>query len=315
MSQTLPPLRAVRVFASAARHLSFRLAAEELHLTASAVSHQIRALEDFLGVSLFDRTGRRISLTAAGQRYRRGVDLALAQLDASTREILNKGRTGPLRISAAPIFVSRWLMPRLHEFYADHPELELSICPAIRPVNPHSPDVDLLIRYTDTAVKDPDIVEEKLMDATLSPVCTPALAAQWQRDQTLPAHVGLLEDEAFPGHRWHNWFAAYPDCPLASRQITGFDTLTHLLTPALEGYGVALQMLEMLDDLFERGQLVRLYPSDSIPAGRTFRLIYRRNSERRADIRTLTGWIRQRLTTGDGAGAAPLTAKDTEKQA
>ena len=140
MSEQLPPLRAVRVFAAAARCLNFRQAGEELHLTASAVSHQIRLLETHLGVALFDRTARQISLTRAGEHYRRGVDQALALLEASTRDVMNEGRTRPLRVSAAPIFVTRWLMPRLHEFYAEHPGLELSIYPAMQPVSPHSPD-------------------------------------------------------------------------------------------------------------------------------------------------------------------------------
>ena len=295
MSQRLPPLRSIRVFAAAARCLNFREAGEELHLTASAVSHQVRLLETHLGVALFDRTSRQIRLTRAGERYQRGVDQALAILEASTREVMDQSRSRPLRVSAAPIFVTRWLMPRLHEFYAEHPGLELSISPAMQAVSPHSPDIDLLIRYTDTPLREANVIEEVLLSPHLTPVCAPTLIADWRTGKPLPLHVGLLEDEAYPGHRWFNWFAAEPACPLRNRPVTGFETLTHLLTPTLDGYGVALQMVEMLDDLLERGQLERLYPDKAIEAGRRFLAIYPATSTRLGDITTLLEWIRERL--------------------
>src|SRR2546422_2969213 len=127
MARTLPPLSALRPFEAAARLESFSRAAEELHITHGAVSHQVRALEEHLGTALFSRQGKRVALTAAGRTFAERVRNALAEI-AQAAEALRAGRNDKsLKVSVLPSFASRWLMPRLIRFMDAHPEIEVNV--------------------------------------------------------------------------------------------------------------------------------------------------------------------------------------------
>ncbi|MBV8513447.1 MAG: LysR family transcriptional regulator, partial [Xanthobacteraceae bacterium] len=147
MAFRLPPLSSLRVFEAAARHRSFRKAADELNLTASAVSHAVQTLENWLGVELFSREARGLRLTSAGEAYAPLVNQALALLASATDRVPGRRPTGTLALSSAPTFASKILVPRLERFTAQFPNVHLTIDTSTRLVDLTLDDFDVAIRY------------------------------------------------------------------------------------------------------------------------------------------------------------------------
>src|SRR6478752_2842696 len=176
MHRSMPPLTALRAFEAAARHLSLTRAAAELHVTAGALSHQIRGLEELLGVELFERRVRAIALTAAGKQLYPGLQTgfihirdAVAGLDAA-----NDARV--LVISTPPGFTSKWLAPRLYRFSSAHPEIDARVSSSLSNANFTTDGVHVAIRNgAIDAATDPSLVVEKLMEISMVPVCSPRL--------------------------------------------------------------------------------------------------------------------------------------------
>ena len=173
MAFRLPPLSSLRVFEAAARHNSFRKAAEELNLTASAVSHGIQTLESWLGVELFHRESRGLRLTGAGEIYAPLVNQALSVLAKATEQIPGRKATGTLSVSSAPTFANKILLPRLEKFAADFPDIRVSIDTSQRLVDLTLDDFDIAIR--NTVAKKPAPNWTLLVAETLVPVCSPGL--------------------------------------------------------------------------------------------------------------------------------------------
>jgi DNA-binding transcriptional LysR family regulator len=174
MVYRLPPLNSLRLFEAAGRHLSFKTAAEELHLTPSAVSHGIRSLEDWLGVDLFTRHHRGLKLTAAGRAYLPSVRSALAQIATASETVPGRGPKRSLSISVAPSFGARWLIPNLPGFNQRHPEFEVWLDSAQRPVDFPRDNIDLAIRMGRGNWN--GLQSDRLIQERLIPVCAPALA-------------------------------------------------------------------------------------------------------------------------------------------
>ena len=147
MARRLPPLNAVRAFEAAARHLSFTRAAEELHVTQAAISHQVKALEVYLGLKLFRRLNRALVLTEDGQTYLPPVKRIFDQLYDATRRLTESEARGKLTVSALPSLAARWLVPRLGRFRAAHPDIDIRLAPATHLVDFAREDVDVAIRY------------------------------------------------------------------------------------------------------------------------------------------------------------------------
>ena len=175
----IPPLGALRAFEAGARHLSFTRAATELGVTQAAISHQVRQLEDWLGVSLFDRRGHALTLTAKGAAYLRELTPAFDRLSEATAR-LYEGEQGPLRITVLPSFASCWLLPRLEGFRRLHPDLELHLTSSAELWDFLDDRFDVglrsgLGRWT-------GLKAEQLARESLSPVCSPALAKRLRCD-------------------------------------------------------------------------------------------------------------------------------------
>ena len=187
MSPRLPPLAALRAFEAAARHLSFTRAADELHVTQTAISHQIRGLEERLGVRLFRRLPRGLVLTEEAQRYLPAVRDAFARLEVATAELL-AGRTGgALTASVLPSFAAKWLVPRLGRFRAANPDIDLRISTSLHLVDFAREDVDIGIRMGRGHY--PGLRVDRLFGEALIPVCSPALLEDGPPLQIGRAHV------------------------------------------------------------------------------------------------------------------------------
>ena len=290
--KTRPPLKAVRTFEAAARLLNFKQASLELNVTASAVSHQIKLLEEYLDQSLFLRQDRRVSLTSAGQQYFREISQALAIIDEATIKQLKQNNSGILKISAAPIFVSRWLMPRLQRFYSRFPDTELNIHPTSQRMNPEGSDVDLLIRYTSdqNTGKNTSLIE--LFDVHLTPVCNQDLLSYWQSYGRFPQGTPLMEDLFSDGHRWQNWFDQHPSPGiLESMPIITYDAQTQIFEPAVAGHGIALAMTEMAQEDFAKSVLFRVFPKLEIQSPFKMVGIFKNRNPQQEQIHQFLDWI------------------------
>src|SRR5215469_12184011 len=175
MAERLPPLNALRCFEVAARHLSFTKAALELNVTHSAVSHQIKTLEEWLGMQLFRRVNRGLMLTEAGQAYLKPVREAFERLGEATRRLRSKGRSGPLTLTVMPSFAAKWLMPRLRRFRERHPEIDVRISAQSHLVDFAREDVDICIRYGRGSW--PGVTAVLMMPESMFPLASPLLLA------------------------------------------------------------------------------------------------------------------------------------------
>jgi LysR family glycine cleavage system transcriptional activator len=286
MVQHLPALAALRAFEAAARHLNFTRAAEELHLTHGAISHQMKALEASLGVRLFRREGRKLLLTDAGQRFASRLRDLLGDLRAAVTEVSRRRDQQELTLSVLPSFASLWLIPRLAGFHSAHPEIDVNIR-ATQALAEFGPDgVDLAIRIGAGAW--PGLVAEKLFDEEVFPVASPRLSGGElpKRPEGL-ARAVLLRSERQP---WTPWFRAMGlDWPEPSRgPIYSDETL--LVQAAAEGIGVALARGALVAADLATGRLVRLFPR-RVPSRTAYYVVYPRAAGELARVRAFRDWI------------------------
>jgi LysR family glycine cleavage system transcriptional activator len=262
MARRLPPLNAAKAFEAAARHLSFTLAADELNVTQAAVSHQVKALEDWLGVPLFHRGNRRIDLTEAGRAYLPGLRDGLDRIAASTAAVADRARRGPVQMTALQSITARWLLPRLPDFHARWPELDVLLSAGDRPVDLHREDFHLALRFTTRErAEAKGLVATHLMDEAIFPVSAPSLLAgdpPLTGPADLARHVLLHDrtDETPEDPGWRVWCRgagiAVPDGPARH-----YSDAALVIQAATAGQGVALARLALVREDLEAGRLVR----------------------------------------------------------
>jgi LysR family glycine cleavage system transcriptional activator len=263
MKRKLPPFAAVRAFEAAARHRSFKAAAEELSVTQSSISHQVKGLETFLGASLFHRRASGIELTRRGAEYFGDVTGILDRLDESTARFTGVEPGGPLAVRATPAFASRWMLPRLERFNAAYPEIELEVTTTTNPMTFPGEGVDVLIQYGQAPME--GLRVDPFLQSSRFPVCSPKLLEQAERPRA-PADLlrfTLLRDVV--GDEWENWFAAAR--AVAPGRIRGprfaHCELTH--RAAEEGQGVVLAYGALIDRELADGSLVKLFDVETPP--------------------------------------------------
>jgi len=271
MRRRLPPLNTLRVFESGARRLSFTRAAEELHVTQAAVSHQIKALEDWLGTPLFLRLSRGLKLTAAAEHYLRDVTAALDLISTATSQLMRPDDRGILSVATLDSFASAWLLPRLKSFRRQYPDIDVRILSVDREVDVFERgDVDLEIRYGDGNW--PELSATKLMDEEIFPVCSPAVAAGPPR-LVSPAdlkHHTLLHDIMVTD--WSAWLDAAGISGVDGERGPGFNHSYHVILAAVNGDGVALGRSVLIADALARGDLIRPF-AISTPSAYSYYLV------------------------------------------
>jgi LysR family glycine cleavage system transcriptional activator len=252
MTRRLPPLNALRAFEAAARHLSFTKAAEELFVTQAAVSHQIKGLEDYLGISLFHRLNRALSLTEAGKAYLPSISAAFDGLDRATAALQSeRNATGVLTASVTPVFLSRWLIPRLADWQEKHPEIDLRVSSNTRLVDFAREDVDFAVRFGKGDW--PDLHVDLLFRVVTVPVCSPRLLPL--RGPEDLAHHTLLHDMVEP-NAWRDWLKTEGIEGIDPSRGPRFGTGADALQAAIDGAGVALGRRPLIDRDIEAGALV-----------------------------------------------------------
>jgi LysR family glycine cleavage system transcriptional activator len=262
-------MQALRAFEAAARMRSLTRAAESLHLTHGAISHQIKSLEADFGVRLVERAGRGIRLTDEGERFATRVRSVLSDLGDAVRELTERANPRQLRVSVMPSFAARWLLPRIGKFFARHPEIDLDVSASNALADFRREDIDLAIRH---GLGDwPGLVSEYVLDDATFPVCSPRLANG--RLPARPADLSrytLLRSE---GESWQSWFeAAGLDWPEPTRGPM-FNDSSHTMQAAIDGQGIALARSSLLGNDVRNGVLVRLFDI-VVPLPRKYFLVY-----------------------------------------
>lgn len=288
MALRLPPMNTLRAFEAAARHLSFTVAAEELHVTQAAVSHQIKALEEALGVKLFRRLNRAIRLTEEGQEFVGEIRKALNHLAAAVEKLSAPESGGPLTVSLLPSFASKWLVPRLGRFRQRHPEIDVRISASNDLVNFRADDVDMAIRYGRGDY--PGLHSEWLMSEDIFPVCDPELLAGGHplRKPGDLRHHTLLHDDAYVD--WAMWLKAVGIDDLDPRQGPYFTDSAMVVQAAVEGQGVALARGALAADDLAAGRLVK--PFDiALPTDFAYYVVCPTPSADRPKIAAFREWL------------------------
>lgn len=310
MAQRLPSLTALRFFAAAGKLQSFSNAAGELHVTQGAVSRQIRALEDQLGVKLFDRLTRQVVLTEEGRKYLKEVQLAFSQLERATQAIKEERTHAILHISALPSIGSYWLMPRLAKFAQDYPEIETRINNSIEPAPLHSRGTDIAIRVgippgeaydsqlpaidlTMTSNWE-DVLAEKLAPDILVPVYSRHIlhASAPLSDPEIFAHLPIIHTTS-RSDAWRGWMSTFGlnDYPVGPRIEYGHFFMS--LDAARQGMGVALIPEILLANIDTQNLIIA--NEYSVRSSGNYYVLCLRSRSAEPSIRAFRNWIKGRM--------------------
>jgi LysR family glycine cleavage system transcriptional activator len=310
MARILPPFAALRAFEAAARHCSFKKASRELNLSPSAVSHQIRSLEDHLGVCLFHRSGSTLELTELAQSYRNDVATALNILEAASSRVETERDDAGLVINLFPSLVSTWLLPRLSEFKKAHNGVNIRIVSSFEPVPLTGSDIDLAIRYS--AGDPPDAMSASLFEEEIVPVCSPAYLEQIGPIKDPPAMLhGTLIHCASHATEWTDWFEAsgtqlarnngqtdtraggrnrrFIDSCVSASSIQ-LESRAMALEAARNGLGLAMARTPFADEMLRRGDLV--VPHDfRVNSGMNYYLCWPERKARFRNVVNFRNWL------------------------
>ncbi|MDB5874528.1 MAG: transcriptional regulator GcvA [Ramlibacter sp.] len=288
----LPPLNALRAFVSTAKHLSATKAAAELHVTLGAVSHQLRALEEFLGVELFVRGHRQLSLTEQGERYFGAVSAAFESIRAATGVLKHPSLKDILKVRAYTTFSLRWLIPRLSSFYAGNRSVELVLSTGNEPVDFNREKLDFAIRLGHGIW--PGAIAEKLIPNVLAPVCHPSLLARGpaiEKPADLVNHVLLQSTWAERRDDWHEWLRAEGVEPVDDFSFLYFESSALSYQAALEGQGFAMAQLALIQDDLAAGRLVCPFDRHLDKGDFTYYLIYPENRRLSPQMKSFRDWL------------------------
>lgn len=293
MNARLPSLNGLRAFEAAARHLSFTRAASELNVTQTAISHQIKRLEDELGIRLFVRNNRSLALTPQARDYLPLVRAAFDDLRLATQRLVRKDDGKVLTVSTLASLAAKWLLPRLTTFQEAYPGIDVRITTSTSLVNFESGDVDAAIRYGRGHW--PGVRAEWLMADELFPVCSPALLQSGKPlncPQDLAHHTLLHTSGGYYDDDWRLWLTA-AGLPAAISKQSGlsFDLIFMTIQAAIDGFGVALGRTSYVEDDITKGRLVVPFKI-ALPSDAGFYLV---TPEGRADLpklRAFRQWLK-----------------------
>jgi LysR family transcriptional regulator, glycine cleavage system transcriptional activator len=296
----LPPLGFIQGFESAARNLSFTKAAEELFITQSAVSRQVKALEDHLGVTLFERRQRALALTESGHALYRVATEVLERLQAATDQLRASGRTRQLSLTTTTGFASLWLIPRLQRFTSLNPDVDVRISATTAVINLERSLVDLAVRYC----RPEDVPERatRLFGEEVAAVCGPSLlrdrSRPLKRPHDLKHHVLLHFDYA--GAQFLDWGTWLTSLGIGDLQPAGalhFSQYEQMIQAAIAGQGVALGRQPLVNDLIQSGALVAPFRK-ALVGSRAYFIIESEQGAGKPHVRQFAAWLMEEAKAG-----------------
>ncbi len=295
MARRLPPLNALRAFEAAAARTSFSQAAEDLNVTQAAVSHQVKALEDWFGFPLFRREARAVRLTPEGAQLFEAARDALDAIADTAQRLRADDGSAPLTITVLHSFAATWLVPRLRRFRDRHPEIDVRITTSETLVDLARSDIDIAIRY---GMGDwPGLHVERLMAEDRFPVCSPALAVGPPRLERLEDLRGqtLIHDEDFFG--WPEWLAAAGVDGVDVARGPVYSNSNLAVDAAINGDGILLARSVLVTDALAGGRLVK--PFDvSQPARMAYYLACTEAALNRPRVAAFRGWLLDEIAAG-----------------
>jgi LysR family transcriptional regulator, glycine cleavage system transcriptional activator len=315
MHRPMPPLNALRAFEAAARHLSLTRAAQELHVTAGALSHQIRGLEELLGLTLFERRARSIALTTAGKLLYPGLQAGFMQIREAVAALTDLDRV--LVISTPPGFTAKWLARRLYRFSSAHPEIDARVSSSVGIANFTTDGVDVAVRSLPVGTSvDPAHVMEPLIESNLVPVCSPRLLQEHgpvDGPQAL-ARLPLIHDDTLAGltraPSWTDWLAAAGVSGIDVNRGLRFNSSDHALDATEEGAGVLLAYDLLAYDELRTGRLVIPVPF-TLNSGRAYHFVSPRGRNDHPHVRAFRTWLIEELAAVDWSHVP--TARDLNR--
>jgi DNA-binding transcriptional LysR family regulator len=300
----LPSLDFLRGFEAAGRLASFTRAAAELFLTQSALSRQVKALEDALGAPLFERRHRALALTPAGAAFHREVTETLRSLAVAADQVTGRARDPGLTITTTVSFASLWVIPKLPAFRARHPQVEVYVSADDRPVDLNRGDVDVAIRYLGENVPLDAI---RLFGERMFPVVSPDVANDPKTPLRKPAdlrnHVLLHLDDPegrVPWLNWQTWLAANGEPQLKAAGSLRFSIYDQVVQATLGGQGVALGRVPMVSELLEGGRLIAPFPK-RYDSQRGYYVLVAPHAQGRPDVTAFVDFLREQAVDVESA--------------
>lgn len=293
----LPPLNSLVAFESAARNLSFTLAAHELNVTQGAISRQVRLLEDYLGKALFERTTRAMNLTPTGNQYYEVVRETLIQLASATGEIRHWKGSQQVTVATSTAMASLWLLPKVAEFQRDNEDIDLRII-AYDHVKDYSRlDCDLALYYCRTSPKNMQVTP--LFTEEVFPVCSPAYLAKHPElegvEQFSSCTLLWLEDPQRDWIGWSEWFTRLGTKMVQPRHRININSYSMLLQSAIGGQGIALAWSNLVDNHLQTGALVRPVESTLMTEGQFCLLEPNNRASTRQSVKQFRSWLISQL--------------------
>jgi LysR family transcriptional regulator, glycine cleavage system transcriptional activator len=285
----LPSLSSLRTFEAAARLGTFGLAADELSVTASAVSHQIKLLEEYTGIRLFHRINRTVVLTDVGRRYANEIAFAFEHMVAATQNVAKSDKSDILSIHSSPSFATQWLMPRLSRFSTIQPDIDVRLHAAHSGVD-MVPEFDIDIRYG-TKLSSASTVSVFLPEEVIVPMCAPALIdgpKPIHRPEDLRHHTLIHSEATLVG--WGDWVRSKPDLKLNLKRGLRFDRSFMSIGAAVDGLGVCFESLLLVQREIEMKQLVMPFGMDSLKI-RGHNIAYLTSMAELPKIKAFQNWL------------------------
>ena len=295
----LPPFAALRAFHAAATHDRYREAGESLGLTESAISHQVRRLEEFLRTALIDRSGRRPKLTDSGRRYLEQIEPAIHQIQAATEALLPASGRSLVRLTLPPSLAATWLIPKLGAFEREHPEIDLQLMTTTRVIDLRRDQVELAIRHGNGSW--PDVEATFLLEETAMPVCAPGYLDLPPRKPSPAAlrDVRFIVNANIPDE-WEEWTRAHGLEPPARSDLIALDAMEQALQVAENGHGLAMGRRPVVDEWLARGRLIAPF-GDADPTGAAYYLCRPSAAMPTAAGRRLERWLATKAAEWRGA--------------
>ncbi|MEM7406094.1 MAG: transcriptional regulator GcvA [Pseudomonadota bacterium] len=334
MSRAMPSLNSLRAFEAAARHLSFRKAAEELHVTPGAVSHQIKSLEDQLGISLFHRLPRGLAITDQGIVGLHSLRAGFAKLEEAVEQMRESRRAGSLAVQVAPEFAAKWLLPRLPKFSDLHPAIDLSIIGSAHQVDGYDHDTivrddfrggdtQIEIRFGDGQY--PGCHVDRIFGASAVTLCSPSLLEgpdALNTPEDLAKHTLLHDETPWSGRpHWNDWLRKAGVSNVDTSHGPHFSPVQLLLQAAIDGQGVALTMDVLAARDIALGRLVVPFP-DQVPIDYAYYLVTLEETAELPHIASFRHWVlkeadlfRRRFPREGGISRPPLSPEDERESA
>ena len=286
----MPNYVLLRAFEAAARLESFTLAAKELHLTQSAISHQIKELEDYFGKPLFFRKNRKVEPTSEGRRLLDSLSRIFDVIEAACNEVTLAPNSQVLALHCSPSFAAKWLSPRLPEFIKANPDITIRMTSGAEPIDLlRNQEIDVAISYQFTPTG-PGITSVSLGEEKIIPMCSPDLIDPKVPVKELMSKLTLIES-SLNLHTWERWFEINHLKNPSSRKMS-FDRAALSISAAVDGIGAVFESVRFAERELSRGELVEIGQQIFLPTtDRTHFLSYRSNTKNSQKIKLFNEWI------------------------